>query len=111
MSTEEWEDLKDMVTSTILLCLANNTVRKVLGLTDLIDIWDKLENQYKSKSLTNRLYLRKRLFGLQMTEEADFNQHLDEFSKITAELTSLEVKIEEQDKAMPLSAFVAFIFL
>jgi len=33
MSTDEWEDLKDMTTSTILLCLANNTLQDVLDLT------------------------------------------------------------------------------
>jgi len=64
MSNEEWGDLKDMTTSTILLYLANNTLREVLGLTDPVDIWDKLESWYKSKSLISRLYLKKRLFGL-----------------------------------------------
>jgi len=59
MSNEELEDFKDMVAGTIFLCLANNTLRKVLGLADLVDIWDKLESWYKSKSLTSRLYLKK----------------------------------------------------
>lgn len=100
MSIEEWEDLKDMATSTILLCLANNTLREVLGLTDPVEIWDKLESRYKSKSLTSRLYLKKRLFDLQMAEEEVFDQHLDEFNKITTELASLDVKVEEEDKAL-----------
>jgi len=39
-----------------------------------------------------------------MTEETDFNQHGDEFNKITMELDSLEVKIEEEDKALLLLA-------
>ncbi|VFQ95314.1 unnamed protein product [Cuscuta campestris] len=93
-----------MATSTICLCLANNTLREVLGLTDPVDIWDKLESRYKSKSLTSRLYLKKRLFGLQMAEEANFNGHLDEFNKITTELESIDVKIEEEDKALLLLA-------
>jgi hypothetical protein len=38
MMDEEWEDLKDMATSTISLCLANNTFREVIGLMDSIDI-------------------------------------------------------------------------
>ncbi|VFQ60637.1 unnamed protein product [Cuscuta campestris] len=100
LSEEEWEDLKDMA---ICLCLANNTLRE-LGLTDPVDIWDKLESRYKSKSLTSRLYLKKRLFGLQMAEEANFNGHLDEFNKITTELESIDVKIEEEDKALLLLA-------
>ncbi|VFQ74792.1 unnamed protein product [Cuscuta campestris] len=104
LSEEEWEDLKDMATSTICLCLANNTLREVLSLTDLVDIWDKLESRYKSKSLTSRLYLKKRLFGLQMAEKANFNGHLDKFNKITTELDSIDVKIEEEDKALLLLA-------
>jgi len=39
-----------------------------------------------------------------MTEETDFNHHLDEFNKITTGLNSLEVKIAEKDKALPLLA-------
>jgi len=37
MSTEEWDDLKDMAISTILLSLVNNTLQEVLGLTALVD--------------------------------------------------------------------------
>ncbi|VFR03569.1 unnamed protein product [Cuscuta campestris] len=99
-----------MATSTICLCLANNTLREVLGLTDPVDIWDKLESRYKSKSLTSRLYLKKRLFGLQMAEEANFNGHLDEFNKITTELESIDVKIEEEDKALLLLASLSSSF-
>ena len=92
---EGGEGLKDMVTSTILLCLVNNTFQEVLGLTGSIDIWDKLEIWYMSKLLTSMLSLKTRLFSLQMTEEVDFNQHLDKFNKITMELDSLQIKIEE----------------
>ena len=94
----------DMATSTILLSHANNTLRNILGLTDPVNIWDKLESQYKSKSLIRMLYLKKRLFGLQMMEETDFNQHLDKFNKITTELTSLEVNIKEEHKTLLLLA-------
>jgi len=100
MSKEEWEDLKDMTTSTVLLCLADNTLRDVLTLTNPIDIWDKLESYYNSQSLTSRLYSQKVLYGLKKMEEANFNQYLDEFNKIMTKLDSLEVKIEEEDKSL-----------
>jgi len=38
METHEGDDLKDMGISTIMLYLANNIPRKVLGLTDPVDI-------------------------------------------------------------------------
>jgi hypothetical protein len=45
MTDEKWEDLKDMATSTISLCLANNTLWEVIGVTDLVDIWEILESR------------------------------------------------------------------
>jgi len=39
-----------------------------------------------------------------MTEEADFNQLLDKFNKITIELTFIEVNIGEEDKVVLLLA-------
>ena len=47
ITTEEGEDFKDIATSTTLLCFANNALREVLGLTNQVDIWDKLESRYK----------------------------------------------------------------
>ena len=38
MKTHEGEDLKDMAISSIMLCLVNNILWKVLGLTDPVDI-------------------------------------------------------------------------
>jgi len=110
MTTEVGEDLKDTTMSTLLLCLINNYIQEVLALTDPIDIWDKLESRYKLKLLISRLYLKKRLFGLQMTEEANFNQRLDESSKLTTKLDSLEVKTEEGDKVLLLLASLPLFF-
>ena len=39
-----------------------------------------------------------------MTVEINFNQHLDEFNKVTTKWDSLEVKTEEEDKALLLLA-------
>ena len=104
------EDLKDMTISTILLCITNNTLHKVLGLTNLVDIWDQLESRYKYESLISTLYLKKRLFDLQITKEANFSQHLDKFNKLRMELDSVEVKIKEEDKALLFVGLATFIF-
>ena len=45
-----------------------------------------------------------------MMEEVDIHQHLDKFNKITMELDSLEVKIEEEDKAFLLLASLPLSF-
>lgn len=104
MSIDAWQDIRDLATSTIQMYLADNTLREVIGLTDPEVIWTKLESRYKSKSLTNRLYLKKKLYGLKLKEPDDFGKHLDEFNRIVTELASLDEKIEEEDKALLLLA-------
>jgi len=37
-----------------------------------------------------------------MIKQEDFDQYLDEFNKITKELASIEVKIEEMNRVLPL---------
>jgi len=65
-----------------------------------VEISKKLEKMYKLKPLTSGLNLKTCLFGVQMTEEADFNKHYDVFIKLTMELASSEVRFEQDYKAL-----------
>ena len=56
--------------------------------------------RYKSKSLPNRLSLKKQLLTLLMPEGAHLTDHLDEFNRITMELDTIGMKTEEEDKAI-----------
>ena len=38
---------------------------------------EKLEKVYRSKSLTNRLYLKKQLYELKIDEESDVRDHIN----------------------------------
>lgn len=104
LSTEAWQDMRDLANSTIQLFLADNTLREVIGLDDPAEVWEKLMSRYKSKSLTNRLFLKKKLYGLKMEEGTQLAVHLDEFNRILTEVLALDVKIEEEDKALLLLA-------
>ncbi|CAA0806530.1 Probable prolyl 4-hydroxylase 11 [Striga hermonthica] len=53
-----------------------------------------------SKTLTTKLYLKQRLYGLKMQEGTDLGQHVNIFNQVVTDLASLEVKIEDEDKAM-----------
>ena len=47
--------------SDILLCLGNEVLREVVEEDMTTKLWLKLESLYMTKSLTNHLYLKKRL--------------------------------------------------
>ena len=55
-----------------------------------------------SKSLTNKLYLKQKLYGLKMAEGLDLSQHINVFNQIISDLKRIDVKFEDEDKALML---------
>ncbi|KAK2968975.1 hypothetical protein RJ640_012429 [Escallonia rubra] len=53
-----------------------------------------------SKSLSNRLYLKKDLYQLRMDEGSDLGDHILEFNRLVSQLSSIDVKLEEEDQAI-----------
>ena len=53
-----------------------------------------------TKSIENRLYLKKKLFKFQYKKGISMTEHLDNFNKILADLQNLEVEILEEDKVL-----------
>ena len=53
-----------------------------------------------SKSLTNKLYLKQRLYGLKMQEGSNLAQHVNIFNQIITDLVRVDVKIEDEDKVI-----------
>ena len=102
MSDEDWEELDMKAASQIRLSLAKNVLANVAGLSTTKEIWDKLENLYQSKSVSNRLYLKEQFYKLQMEEGTKISDHLSVLNGIISELETLGVKIDEEDKALRL---------
>ena len=63
-------------------------------------IWDKLANLYMSKSATNKVYLKQKFYGLKMQEGSDLVEHVNAFNQLVTDLARLDVKIEDEDKAL-----------
>ena len=53
-----------------------------------------------SKSLTNKLLLKKKFYGLKMVEGLALDQHISVFNKIISYLNRVDVKFEEEDMAL-----------
>lgn len=73
-------------------------MREVSEETIAIGLWEKLETIYMKKSLANRLYLKKRLYTLQIDEPVDLRKHLDEFKRIILDRTAIGVEIDQEDQ-------------
>lgn len=86
--------------STILLCLSDEVIIEVADETTSSGLWLKLESLYMTKSLTNKLLLKQRLFSLKMKEGTPLKQHLDQLNTILMELKNTGVTIEDEDAAL-----------
>ena len=69
-------------------------------------IWLNLEKSYMSKSLTNKIHLKQKSYGLKMTEGGDLRQHNNTFKQIITDMLQIDIKFEDKDKAMMLLTFI-----
>ncbi|KAK2991376.1 hypothetical protein RJ640_023445 [Escallonia rubra] len=100
MDQDDWEELQAKAVSTIRLNLAPKVKYQVLTETSPTALWQKLEKIYMSKSLSNRLYLKKDMYQLRMDEGSDLGDHISEFNRLVSQLSSIDVKLEEEDQAI-----------
>ena len=63
-------------------------------------LWSRLEILYMTKSFSNKLYLKKQLYGLHMKEGTTVLEHLNFFNKVISEFLAVDVNIDEKDKAL-----------
>jgi hypothetical protein len=68
--------------------------------------WDKLGNLYQSKSLVNKLFLRNKLYLLRMSYGSSINEHLHAFNTIISQLSSVDMKIIEEEKCISLLCYL-----
>ncbi|GKB59543.1 hypothetical protein Tco_0915729 [Tanacetum coccineum] len=60
--------------------------------------WKKLETLYMTKSLANRLYLKKMLYTLQMHPSKSQSEHIDEYHKLVGDLAAIDTAISDMDQ-------------
>jgi hypothetical protein len=102
MSKEDQEKLDRKVRSTIRLCLEDSVLLNVSGESTAKELWDKLGNLYQSKSLVNKLFLRKKLYHLRMEDGDYMTEHLNAFNTLVSQLGSVNITIAEEDKCITL---------
>jgi len=91
-------DLK--VTSTIQLCLTDEVMYNAMDEEMATGLWSRLEMLYMTKNLSNKLYLKKQLYGLCMKKGTTHLEHQNFFNKIISKLLVVDVKIDEEDKVL-----------
>jgi hypothetical protein len=101
-SANDWKKLDRKAKSTIRLCLSDSILLNVLEEATTKDLWENLGKLYQSKSLVNKLFLRKKLYNLRMRDADSVAEHLNAFNTMVSQLVSVEIKISDEDKCISL---------
>ncbi|GJT70942.1 hypothetical protein Tco_1030228 [Tanacetum coccineum] len=88
--------------STLILYLGDQILREVTKETTDAGIWTKLTSMCMTKSLANRLYLKKKLYTYYMSPGTKPGDHIDEFNKLILDLMNIDIEIEDEDQALML---------
>ncbi|GJU59113.1 retrovirus-related pol polyprotein from transposon TNT 1-94 [Tanacetum coccineum] len=88
--------------SALLLCLDNKVLREVNKENSPMRVWLKFKTLYMTKSLSNKLYLKKKLFTFYMHSGKKLSKHIDEFNKLIRDLANIDDDIDDEDQALML---------
>jgi hypothetical protein len=83
-SADDYKKLDRKAKSTIRLCLSNSVLLNVSEEATSKDLWEKLRNLYQSKSLVNKLFLRKKLYNLRMRDGDSVEENLNAFNTMVS---------------------------
>ncbi|WRX29374.1 hypothetical protein QQP08_021861 [Theobroma cacao] len=100
MKDVEWAELEQRCVSTIRLCIRDNVFNHVIDEDSSPRLWAKLEKIYLTKSLSNKLQLRRKLYCIKMEDNGDLMKHMNKFDGIIDQLKKVDVKVEEEEKAL-----------
>ena len=81
------------------LALADSVLSSVAEEKTAKKIWDALTKLYEVKSLHNKIFLKRRLYTLRMSESTSATDHINNLNTLFSQLSSLEYTIAENERA------------
>ena len=107
MTDEKWK-LKDrQALGLIQLTLSRNVAFNIVKEKTTSGLLKALSNMYEKPSAMNKVYLMRRLFNLQMSENGFVSDHINEFNMIVSQLNSVDINFKDEIKALILMSSLA----
>jgi hypothetical protein len=97
---EEWEILDRKALGTIWLSLAASVAFNISNEKTMKGLMDALAKLYEKPSMSNKVFLMKRLFNMKMSEGGSVADHLNNFNTVTNQLSSVKVNFDDEVRAL-----------
>jgi hypothetical protein len=96
MKDGEWEVLDRKALGMIQLSLAASMAFNISKENTMKELMDALDKLYEKPSVSNKVFLMKRLFNMNMSEGGSVAYHLNEFNIVTNQLSSVKVDFDDE---------------
>ena len=88
----KWNEMDGNAITNIHIALADEVLSSVAEKKIAEEIWDTLTKLYQFKSLHNKIFLKWRLYTLQMAEITSVTNHINTIRTLFSQLTNLSNK-------------------
>jgi hypothetical protein len=88
----KWNEMDGNAITNIHIALADEVLSSVAEKKIAEEIWDTLTKLYQFKSLHNKIFLKRRLYTLQMAEITSVTNHINIIRTLFSQLTNLSNK-------------------
>ncbi|KAH9689185.1 hypothetical protein KPL70_015411 [Citrus sinensis] len=99
ITDDKWNEIDGNAISDLHLALADGVLSSVAEKNTVKEIWDTLTKLYEAKSLHNKIFLKRKLYTLRMTESTMVTDHINTLKTLFSQLTTLGHNIEENERA------------
>ncbi|TYK27723.1 Retrovirus-related Pol polyprotein from transposon TNT 1-94 [Cucumis melo var. makuwa] len=99
LTKSERETLEEVAYSTLIMNITDNVLRQVIEETTGFATWEILKSLYEKKDLSNKMFIREKLFSFKMNQNKNLDENLDEFKKLTNALNQTREKLGAESEA------------
>ncbi|KAF2294513.1 hypothetical protein GH714_012115 [Hevea brasiliensis] len=99
ITDDRWKEMDDNAIANLHLAMADTVLSSVAEKKTAKEIWDTLTGLYEAKSLHNKIFLKRRLYTLRMSESTSVTDHINNLNTLFSQLTALEYHIAENERA------------
>jgi hypothetical protein len=96
MKDEEWDILDRKALGMIRLSLLASMAFNISKEKKTKALMDALAKLYEKPSVSNKVFLMKRLFNMKMSEGGSVADHLNDFNMVTNQLSSVKVDFDDE---------------
>nr|GEW42722.1 retrovirus-related Pol polyprotein from transposon TNT 1-94 [Tanacetum cinerariifolium] len=99
VTDDKWEEMDGNAISNLHLALADGVLSSIEEKRTAKEICDHLARLYETRSLHNKIFLKRKLYALRMTESTSVTKHVNNLNTLFSQLASLRCIIEPQERA------------